>query len=566
MNNYYALSYVTSEIKSILESARFRRAVTFQKNRLDLFLEKPPGGQASADPSAGQQTGEAAGKANDSAGVGEAHESGKAEPQPIKFTVSCDPSGMGCFVDRYHPPKKSNVRDFFRELDGAAVSRVHMSGEDRLVYLDFDSGDRLLLKLFGAGGGNVLLIREGGVIRSFRDEQQWIGAAEPQPSPPEPREPDPEKDARSRMLALNPRLPREGLGELIEQQQLESCSNEELRQVAGELADSLEREAVATNLNDGSVCLYPDHWVPLNRLERHESFNECIRFAYLFSRHLKKFQQRRSELLKRLGQAQKKLQARMREGENADKSLQRAGEYEKYAHLLMANLHRDHDGGEQLEVEDLYSGGERIRIPLKSGLSLSENAQRYYEKSRQARTSHTYAVTLYENSKKRYSRVTQLLDELKGIETLQDLEEWVKANAGILAEYDIDNKGKTGTHPRFRTMMVMNHDLWIGKNARNNDELLRSAHKEDIWLHARGVSGSHVIVRMQGSKEQPDSRLLEKAASVAAYYSKASGSELVPVSWTRCKYVRKPKGGAPGEAKVMRESTLMVEPGLPGDV
>ena len=110
---------------------------------------------------------------------------------------------------------------------------------------------------------------------------------------------------------------------------------------------------------------------------------------------------------------------------------------------------------------------------------------------------------------------------------------------------------------------VSGFSIWIGKNARSNDKMLILAHKDDIWLHAKSVSGSHVIIRAQ--QKMPDKSVIEIAASFAAHQSKAKGSEWVPVIFTPKKYVRKAKNSAPGAVIVQKEHVVMVQPIEPRD-
>ena len=110
----------------------------------------------------------------------------------------------------------------------------------------------------------------------------------------------------------------------------------------------------------------------------------------------------------------------------------------------------------------------------------------------------------------------------------------------------------------YHEYFVSGFPVWIGKNARSNDKLFNLAHKEDIWLHAKSVSGSHVIIRAHQKK--PDKSVLEIAASFAAHQSKAKGSGWVPVIYTQKKYVRKAKNSPPGSVIVQKEQVIMVEP------
>ena len=100
----------------------------------------------------------------------------------------------------------------------------------------------------------------------------------------------------------------------------------------------------------------------------------------------------------------------------------------------------------------------------------------------------------------------------------------------------------------------------VGKNARYNDELtLKVANKNDLWLHAKDVAGSHVVIRDQAGKKIPR-EVLEAAAQLAAWYSKRKTDSLCPVIYTPKKYIRKRKGDPPGAVVVEKEDVIMVVP------
>src|SRR5690606_15434518 len=88
----------------------------------------------------------------------------------------------------------------------------------------------------------------------------------------------------------------------------------------------------------------------------------------------------------------------------------------------------------------------------------------------------------------------------------------------------------------FRFCEYEGFKIYVGKSAENNDELTQKfAHKDDLWLHAKDVTGSHVIIRHQSGKTFPKT-VLEKAASLAAFYSKRKNDSLCPVQYTQKKY------------------------------
>ena len=116
-------------------------------------------------------------------------------------------------------------------------------------------------------------------------------------------------------------------------------------------------------------------------------------------------------------------------------------------------------------------------------------------------------------------------------------------------------------HPR-RYLTSSGHLLLVGRNSRENEALTKSAAPDDIWLHARNLGGSHVILRREDKTQMPSRKTLYEAACLAAWYSKGRGSTTVPVDYTERRYVRKMKNGSPGQVVFTREKTLFVEPAL----
>ncbi|HEX9828963.1 MAG TPA: NFACT RNA binding domain-containing protein, partial [Bacteroidota bacterium] len=86
---------------------------------------------------------------------------------------------------------------------------------------------------------------------------------------------------------------------------------------------------------------------------------------------------------------------------------------------------------------------------------------------------------------------------------------------------------------------------------------------DDLWFHARGASGSHVVLKVGTANGNPSKLAIQQAAGIAAYFSKMKNAKLVPVAMTERKYVRKPKGVPAGTVTLEREKTIFAEPKLP---
>jgi predicted ribosome quality control (RQC) complex YloA/Tae2 family protein len=156
--------------------------------------------------------------------------------------------------------------------------------------------------------------------------------------------------------------------------------------------------------------------------------------------------------------------------------------------------------------------------------------------------------------KQQAQEISKKILELEKSEDFKKLKTFKKANS--------EDKvlQKEATSLPFKVFEFEGYPIWVGKSASSNDEMLRNfTKKDDLWLHARMVPGSHVLIKL-GANEFPPIPVLERAAGLAAYYSKNKTETLAPVIYTRAKYVRKVKGAAAGSVHVEREQVLMIPP------
>ena len=118
---------------------------------------------------------------------------------------------------------------------------------------------------------------------------------------------------------------------------------------------------------------------------------------------------------------------------------------------------------------------------------------------------------------------------------------------------------------RFRKFTINEkYEVWVGKDSISNDLLTtKYASQNDLWFHVRGASGSHTVLKVPGKKEDIGKEIIFKAASIAAYYSKARNSNSVPVAYCEKKYVKKKKGFKAGSVVMEREKVIFVKPSLP---
>ena len=228
--------------------------------------------------------------------------------------------------------------------------------------------------------------------------------------------------------------------------------------------------------------------------------------------------------------------------------------YQLWGDLVMANMHQIKKGQETVSLENFHEPGKFLDIKLKKDLTPQKNAEVFYRKAR--------------NQKIEINKLTEALAEKQNqVESLQSIKTKIESSISIQEiKTEVDKSGlhksKQENQVRlpYREIEFKGFLIRIGKSAVDNDELtLKFSHKDDLWLHAKDVAGSHVLIKQQSGKDFPKD-VIERAAELAAFYSKRKGESLCPVALTFKKFVRKRKGDPPGAVVVEKEKVIMVEP------
>lgn len=233
-----------------------------------------------------------------------------------------------------------------------------------------------------------------------------------------------------------------------------------------------------------------------------------------------------------------------------------------YGELLTANLHSLKSGTDTAAVDNYYADPvERMAIPLDRQLTPGENAQRYYKKYQKLKAARDMAIVQREQTLSELNYLEGQLDNLTKCTAeneLSELIEELKDQGYIKRDKGGKKKMKLAASKPMHFVSSTGADIYVGKNNRQNDELtLRFASPNDIWMHTKNIPGSHVIVK--GASEQ-DTATMTEAALLAAYYSRARGSENVAVDYTPRKYVKKPAGAKPGMVIYTTNKTAYVTP------
>lgn len=232
--------------------------------------------------------------------------------------------------------------------------------------------------------------------------------------------------------------------------------------------------------------------------------------------------------------------------------------YKVYGELLNTYGYNVAPGAKSMEALNYYTD-EVITIPLDPLLSASENAKKYFEKYGKLKRTYEALSTLT-------LEVKEEIDHLESIQTALDIalleEDLTQIREELIESGYIRRKGgakkvKVTSRP-FHYISSDGFHIYVGKNNYQNDELtFKFATGNDWWFHAKGIPGSHVVVKTNG-EELPDTTF-EEAARLAAYYSKGRDQEKVEVDYLQKKNVKKPNGSKPGFVVYYTNYSMMID-------
>ena len=272
----------------------------------------------------------------------------------------------------------------------------------------------------------------------------------------------------------------------------------------------------------------------------------------------------RQALLRRLRARQKKLERTLAAVEaDAARASGSAGE-RNLAELLLPHQGRVPRGAREVSVPDWSrltdaGGPTEVRLPLDPALSAAENAARWLKRSSRYGAAAGRIAARRAEVARAVATAAALVQEAEraaGAGELRALSLAADAASPQHAAASRERPGRPAPRLAFRTFRASSGArILVGRSARDNDALtFQRARGDDLWLHARGVQGSHVVVPEPG--DAPDSNTLVEAALLATWFSSARGEEQADVAWTRRKYVRKPRGAAPGAVVYTQDKTL----------
>lgn len=345
-----------------------------------------------------------------------------------------------------------------------------------------------------------------------------------------------------------------------------------LTQTIDAIRDRLWTPTVGKNSNGSPTVLsaLPVYSLPADQIERFCSMSEAVVRFYTARLEEERLRLREAEAQRLIDQEITRLERLMEHLWEDALLTEREDEFRKHGELLTINLTRLQRGQDRAVVRDLYTPDQpELAIPMNPELSPADNAERYFKQARKARDGRAVVEARLAKTEERLYRARSVQTTVISATDTAAIDQAYQAcvHLGLIREQPVRRKEASkkrpvsDLHPR-RFVTSEGYLVLAGRNNRENEALTKSAAPDDIWLHARDMGGSHVILRREGRKDNPSKQTIAEAATVAAYFSKGRTSNIVPVDYTERRYVRKQKNGAPGQVNFTQEKTLFVAPAL----
>ena len=513
---------------------------------------------------------------------------------PAVIIVGCEPANNYIYTRKTFARARRNSTDLFSEVHGIMIEKISIHPSDRQIYVRLKDGCELIVQLFGSKA-NILLIDTSGVVTDLflkksdlKNTKLEMFSQIQRPNIPELLHntivatygEQPLATALKRMFPLfgsvliRELLARVGLNgeqpltDLLENE-IESLLNGAQR-LKEELLSPPTPRVYSNGTSPVRFSIIPLQHLNEFEFQKYESVSEAIYTFRAHVHHEKTILHEKEEIIKVLEREQDHTERTLNKIAIEAEVPNRADHYEKFGKLLIANLHLIKKGNATALVENFIDkSNDLLEIPLDPHLTPSKNAERYFEKADKSRRAAEEQRQRAAEFTEKQKSISQLLTRMEDIVTADDLQRFAEENREELSTFGLKTR-KSGQVKKeellpFRVFTVAGgFQVWAGKSGENND-LLSTRHtaKNDLWFHARGVGGSHVVLKVGTGKGEVSKQAIEQAAAIAAYYSKMKKSKLVPVAMCEGKFVRKPKGVPAGTVTLEREKTLFVEPGLP---
>lgn len=459
---------------------------------------------------------------------------------------------------------KKNVAIIFKILSGRKVKKIFIKNDDRLINFELSDSSEFIFS-FIKGRLNIILVLNDIITDSFKESSSLINNNIKNYFSSKPAKIYDVKNIKDYFKSGYIRFGKLYWEEILFNLRLNY--NDIINEGTKKKID-FEFEILKTSFKNPDYLLYTNKeniflsLIKLNSIPDDYTTTKFSNINELLSFYIHKIQKNISisEIKeKKISSISSEISKNEKKFQNLKHSYVEASESSRYLDIgnhILSNLYNIIEGDDKFEIildEKIES------IKLNRNLTPSENAQKYFQKYKKQKSSLDILKRKMEKLEMKLKYLKQQLDDTMKLTDIKKLKSTDKSSKKINMN-DETNK--------FRKF-VLNSDfqVWVGKDSKSNDLLtMKYSSPNDLWFHIRGTSGSHTVLKTGNKNEQIDKKIIEAAASICAYYSKARNAGTVPVAYCLRKYVKKKKGFNEGSVIMEKEKVIFIKPGLPEDI
>lgn len=475
-----------------------------------------------------------------------------------------------------------------KKLEGAIIEEIRQLGNDRIVIFSFRNFDELgdqqqlelIIELMGRHSNIFLIDKESRVIidclkhvpfyqNSFRPLHPGVTYQLP-----------PHQD-RSDLFALEPQEIENLVAQFDPEVPLRNSLQKTFQGLGSDSAQEIAHYATKEHAVSTGIQLFKErlgavaptltneserkqHFTPFpfetltGEKQSFASLSQLLDAYYAEKATRDRIHQVASDLLQIVSTERKKNQLKLQKLDQTLLETEKADVYRIKGEILTAYLHQFEKGQNEVVLNNFYDDEQPIAITLNPSLTPSQNAQKYFSKYQKLTTAvnHVNEQIRQTHAENEYLETIETQIQLSDPQDLEEIKDELSESGYLKRKQSLKHKKKKASKPhRFRS--TDGTSILVGKNNLQNDQLtLKTSKKSDIWLHAKNIPGSHVIIE----SNNPSEGTLLEAAKIAAYYSKFQNSANVPVDYVAVKQIRKPNGAKPGFVIYEGQRTVYVTP------
>ena len=295
-----------------------------------------------------------------------------------------------------------------------------------------------------------------------------------------------------------------------------------------------------------------------------DSVSEMLRQFYSEREAASRMRQKSSDLRHLVSTALDRTNKKFLIQEKQMADTEKKDKFRIYGEMLNTYGYSAKEGDKKIEVINYYTG-EPLTIPLDPTLTASQNAQKYFERYNKLKRTADALTTQIEETKDDRDQLEACLMAIDLAESEQDLSEIRKelTEYGFLQKRTVlKGRAREAKQKPLAFLSSDGYTMYVGRNNYQNEEVtFKIGNGNDWWFHAKGMPGSHVIIKGKGEGELPD-RVYEEAGALAAWFSSGRRAPKVEIDYTQRKNLHKKNGGKPGFVTYHTNYSLVAVPDI----